>query len=232
MKKIIVMPTYNEAENIKKIIPLLFDQMDISILVVDDNSPDGTANIVEEYKKKYPNLYLLKKEKKNGLADAYITGFKYALDKGFDVLAQMDSDFQHPYEELPNLLNKIEEENADVVIGSRYVPNGKWEKGSLKKEIISKLGNTYSRSVLQSKINDLTGGYNIWTKKALLEIDLDNIIAKGYMFQIEMKYTAEKNNLKIIEYPIKFNPRIKGESKMDFKICFEALTKIWELKNK
>lgn len=232
MKKIIVMPTYNEAENIKKIIPLLFDQMDISILVVDDNSPDGTANIVEEYKKKYPNLYLLKREKKDGLAGAYITGFKYALDKGFDVLAQMDSDFQHPYEELPNLLNKIEEENADVVIGSRYVPNGKWEKGSLKKEIISKLGNTYSRSVLQSKINDLTGGYNIWTKKALLEIDLDNIIAKGYMFQIEMKYTAEKNNLKIIEYPIKFNPRIKGESKMDFKICLEALTKIWELKNK
>lgn len=232
MKQIIIMPTYNEAENIKKIIPILFNQMDISILVVDDNSPDGTANIVEEYQNKYSNLYLLKREQKDGLAGAYITGFKYALDKGYQVLAQMDSDFQHPYEVLPEMLKKLEQERADVVIASRYVQNGKWEKGSLKKEIISKLGNIYSRFVLNSKINDLTGGYNIWTKKALLEIGLDNIIAKGYMFQIEMKFLAEKNNLKIIEYPIKFSPRIEGQSKMDFKICIEALTKIWELRKK
>ena len=232
MKQIIIMPTYNEAENIKKIIPILFNQMDISILVVDDNSPDGTANIVEEYQKKYSNLYLLKREQKDGLASAYIAGFKYALDKGYQVLAQMDSDFQHPYEVLPEMLKKLEQENADILIGSRYVQNGKWEKGSLKKEIISKLGNIYSRIVLNSKVNDLTGGYNIWTKKALLEIGLDNIIAKGYMFQIEMKFLAEKNNLKIIEYPIKFSPRIEGQSKMDFKICIEALTKIWKLRKK
>ena len=232
MKQIIIMPTYNEAENIKKIIPILFNQMDISILVVDDNSPDGTANIVEEYQKKYSNLYLLKREQKDGLASAYIAGFKYALDKNYQVLAQMDSDFQHPYEVLPEMLKKLEQENADILIGSRYVQNGKWEKGSLKKEIISKLGNIYSRIVLNSKVNDLTGGYNIWTKKALLEIGLDNIIAKGYMFQIEMKFLAEKNNLKIIEYPIKFSPRIEGQSKMDFKICIEALTKIWKLRKK
>lgn len=232
MKQIIIMPTYNEAENIKKIIPILFNQMDITILVVDDNSPDGTANIVEEYQNKYPNLYLLKREQKAGLASAYIAGFKYALDKGFDVLAQMDSDFQHPYEVLPEMLKNLEQENADVLIGSRYIQNGKWEKGSLKKEIISKLGNIYSRFVLNSKINDLTGGYNIWTKKALLEIGLDNIISKGYMFQIEMKSTAEKKKLKIVEYPIKFRPRIEGNSKMDCKICIEALTKIWKLRKK
>ena len=232
MKPIIIMPTYNEAENIKKIIPILFNKMDISILVVDDNSPDGTAFIVEEFQAKYPNLYLLKREKKDGLASAYITGFKYAINNGFSILAQMDSDFQHPYEVLPEMLKKIESNNADVVIGSRYVQDGKWEKGSLKKEIISKLGNMYSKFVLNSKINDLTGGYNVWTAKTLLEIGLDNIIAKGYMFQIEMKHMAEKKNLKIIEYPIKFNPRVEGKSKMDFKICIEALTKIWKLKNK
>ena len=208
MKPIIIMPTYNEAENIKKIIPILFNKMDISILVVDDNSPDGTAFIVEEFQAKYPNLYLLKREKKDGLASAYITGFKYAINNGFSILAQMDSDFQHPYEVLPEMLKKIESNNADVVIGSRYVQDGKWEKGSLKKEIISKLGNMYSKFVLNSKINDLTGGYNVWTAKTLLEIGLDNIIAKGYMFQIEMKHMAEKKNLKIIEYPIKFNPRV------------------------
>ena len=144
----------------------------------------------------------------------------------------MDSDFQHPYEVLPNMLEEIELNNAEVVIASRYIKNGKWEKGSFKKEIISKLGNIYSRKVLNSKINDLTGGYNIWTKKALTEIGLDNIIAKGYMFQIEMKFLAETKNLKIVEYPIKFRPRIEGESKMDLKICLEALFKIWKLKTK
>ena len=232
MKPIIILPTYNERENIKKIIPILFEKINISILVVDDNSPDGTASIVEEFQKKYPNLYLLKREKKDGLASAYITGFKYAIDNGFDVFTQMDSDFQHPYEVLPNMLEEIELNNAEVVIASRYIKNGKWEKGSLKKEIISKLGNIYSRRVLDSKINDLTGGYNIWTKKALTEIGLDNIIAKGYMFQIEMKFLAETKNLKIVEYPIKFRPRIEGESKMDLKICLEALFKIWKLKTK
>ena len=232
MKPIIILPTYNERENIKKIIPILFEKINISILVVDDNSPDGTASIVEEFQKKYPNLYLLKREKKDGLASAYITGFKYAIDNGFDVFAQMDSDFQHPYEVLPNMLEEIELNNAEVVIASRYIKNGKWEKGSFKKEIISKLGNIYSRKVLNSKINDLTGGYNIWTKKALTEISLDNIIAKGYMFQIEMKFLAETKNLKIVEYPIKFRPRIEGESKMDLKICLEALFKIWKLKTK
>ena len=230
MNKIIIMPTYNEAENIKKIIPQIFNLIDISILVVDDNSPDRTASVVEELQKEYKNLHLLKRQNKDGLAKAYISGFEYALNNGFDVFIQMDADFQHPFDVLPEMLKNMEEQNADLVIGSRYIQNGTWKNASKKKKMISKLGNLYTQIVLGTKIKDITGGYNIWTKKTLNKIDLNSIISKGYMFQIEMKYKAEKSGLKIIEYPITFNPREEGNSKMDFKICSEALINIWKIK--
>ena len=230
MNKIIIMPTYNEAENIRKIIPEIFNLIDISILIVDDNSPDGTANIVEELQNEYKNLYLLKREKKEGLAKAYIAGFEYALDKGFDIFIQMDADFQHPFDVLPEMIKKMEEHNADVIVGSRYIQNGNWKNPNKNKEIISRLGNKYAQIVLRTKIKDITGGYNIWTKNALNKINLSSIISQGYMFQIEMKYKAEKNELKILEYPIIFNQRKEGNSKMSFKICLEALINIWKIK--
>lgn len=230
MNKIIIMPTYNEAENVKKIVPQIFNLIDISILIVDDNSPDGTASIVENLQKEYKNLHLLKRNSKDGLARAYLDGFKYALNKGFGIFIQIDADFQHPIDVLPKMLKELEKHNADVVVGSRYIQNENWKNANKIKKIISKLGNKYSQIVLRTKIKDITGGYNIWTKNALDKINLSSIISKGYMFQIEMKYKAEKNELKILEYPIIFNQREKGKSKMSFKICLEALINIWKIK--
>ena len=232
MNPIIIIPTYNEAENIKKLIPIIFEKMDIAILVVDDNSPDGTANLVEELMQKYPNIHLLKRKNKDGLASAYIEGFKYSLENGYNVIVQMDSDFQHPFDKIPEMLNEIETKNADIIIGSRYIKNGNWKNANKNKELISRIGNIYARIVLNSKIKDITGGYNIWTKNALNKISLDSIISKGYMFQVEMKYKAEKNNLKIIEFPITFNQRLNGISKMNVQICLEALINIWKIKFK
>lgn len=230
MKPIIIMPTYNEAENITRIIPLIQEQTNIDILIIDDNSPDNTGSIVETLQKKYNNIHLIKRESKKGLASAYITGFKWALNQNFNIFIQMDADFQHPIQVLPEMLRLMQNENIDVLIGSRYINNGGWEKGNRIKEVISRIGNIYSKLVLNSKIKDITGGYNIWSKKALTEINLNSIISTGYMFQIEMKYKAEKKKLKIKEFPIKFKPRVSGNSKMDIKICLEAFVNIWKLK--
>lgn len=235
MKPIIVIPVYNEVSNVEKMIRHIFDDIfankDISILVVDSASPDGTGEVVEKLLNEYPNLFLFKQEKKKGLASAYIDGFRYAEDKGFDCFVEMDCDFQHPPELLPVLLDKIR--NCDVVVASRYISDGEWEEKGNKnplKRLISEFGNFYTSFVLHCPVSDMTGGFNVWTKQALDAIDLNRIIAKGYLFQIEMKYYAYKNHLKIEEVPFKFAKRNADKSKISLAIILEAFIFIWKLK--
>ncbi|MBQ2644853.1 polyprenol monophosphomannose synthase [bacterium] len=235
MKKLIIIPTYNESLNIEKIVRELLCKIflsdEIYILVVDDNSPDGTANIVKSLQKEFQNLNLLERNKKDGLGSAYKEGFKWGIEHSFDVMIQLDADFQHPIETLPEMLDKINEN--DVVIGSRYIEGGNWDycqnKITLQK-IISKAGRLYISNLLGCPINDMTGGFNIWKTDVIKNINLDTISAQGYAFQFEMKYNAYKKGFKILEYPIKFQKRIYGKSKMSLKIIIEALEMVWKLK--
>ena len=237
MQKLIIIPTYNEVKNVKPLIEQLFENVfandDINILVVDDNSPDGTADVVENLQKIFPSLNLLRRKGKDGLGSAYKEAYKWAIDKGYDVVVQLDADFQHPIETIPEMLSKLSE--YDVVIGSRYVDGGNWDycknKITLQK-FISKAGRFYLSKFLNCPIQDMTGGFNVWKTRVFSAINLDNVSAKGYAFQFEMKYLAYKNNFKILEYPIKFKKREYGKSKMNFKIILEALFMVWKLKYK
>jgi len=237
LKKLIIIPTYNEVINVRPLIEQLFENVfageDISILVVDDNSPDGTADVVEILQKDMPNLYLIKRKGKDGLGSAYKEGYKWAIDNGYDVVVQLDADFQHPIETIPEMLSKIPE--YDVVIGSRYVDGGNWDycknKITLQK-FISKAGRFYLSKFLDCPVQDMTGGFNVWKTSVISSINLDKVSSKGYAFQFEMKYRAYKNNFKIVEYPIQFKKREYGESKMNFKIILEALLMVWKLKYK
>lgn len=235
-KAIIILPTYNEEKNIEKTIKTIYEKnffdTEINILVVDSASTDNTVKKVTELQKKYKTLFLTQQNQKEGLASAYIEGIKWGMkqEEEYNIFIQMDADLQHPIETLPEMISATEK--YDLVIGSRYVKGGGWDKegNNFIKRSISFLGSFYSRTVLNCPIKDLTGGYNVWRKETLSHIDFDKIHSKGYMFQIEMKYKTFKNNMKILEYPIMFFARKEGKSKMDLKIIFEALIWIWKLK--
>lgn len=232
MKTLIIIPTYNEIENISKIIPAVMGVIpsDSGILVVDDGSPDGTAKVVKELINQYTSrLNILERTQKSGLADAYITGFKWGMEHGFDVLCEMDADFSHKPEYLPVMLEQIK--TYDFVIGSRNIKGGAVEGWSALRNFISKGGSLYSRIVLGCSIKDLTGGFNMWRKETLEKIGLDTIISKGYSFQIEMKYKAYKAGCSVKEIPIVFPDRVAGESKMSGGIFIEALKAVWRIRN-
>jgi len=230
---LICVPTYNEAENIERFISSVFEFLPISqksdIVVVDDNSPDGTADIVEKLIEKYKGrLYILKRPEKQGLAGAYLAAFNWGLSKGYDVFLEMDADFSHHPKYIPEMLAALQ--NHDVVIGSRNVKGGAVEGWSFLRTCISKGGSLYSRIVLRCPIKDLTGGFTMWTENALLKIGLNNVFSKGYSFQIEMKYRAWRAGCSIKEIPIIFTDRKLGLSKMSKKIFFEALINVWKIK--
>ncbi|MCR5495756.1 MAG: polyprenol monophosphomannose synthase [Treponema sp.] len=232
MKLLVIIPTYNEIENISKIIPEVFKVIpeNAGILVVDDGSPDGTANAVKEMQNTFSNrLHILERKEKSGLANAYITGFKWGMDNGYDVLCEMDADFSHKPEYLPELYKAME--TNDVAIGSRNIKGGAVEGWSALRNFISKGGSLYSRMVLACPVKDLTGGFNMWKKEALDKIGLDTIISKGYSFQIEMKYKAYKAGCAIKEIPIIFPDRQFGQSKMSKGIFMEALKAVWRIRN-
>ena len=232
MRLLVIIPTYNEIENITKIVPEIFLNIpeNASILVVDDGSPDGTAEAVKSMDFEYgEKLFLLERTKKSGLADAYITGFKWGFENGYDVLCEMDADFSHKPKYLKELYETIQ--TNDVVIGSRNIKGGAVEGWSALRNFISKGGSLYSRIVLNCPIRDLTGGFNMWRKEALEKIDLDTIISKGYSFQIEMKYKAYKAGCSIKEIPIVFPDRIAGVSKMSRGIFMEAVKSVWRIRN-
>ena len=234
MNLLVCVPTYNEAENIEQLIAVIFDSLSLkkfNVLVIDDNSPDGTANIVEKLIKKYKDrLHILKRPGKQGLAGAYLAAFDWGLSKGYDVFLEMDADFSHNPKYIPEMLSAIE--NYDVVIGSRNVKGGGVEEWSFLRNCVSKGGSLYSRIILRCPIKDLTGGFNMWTKNAFLKIGLDNILSKGYSFQVEMKYRAWRSGCPVKEIPIVFADRKFGTSKMSKKIFFEALINVWKIKQR
>ena len=235
MSLLVCIPTYNEAENIEHFIARVFEHLpenssqQSSVLVIDDNSPDGTAAIVERLIAQYPNrLHILKRSGKQGLGKAYLAAFEWGLSRDFDVFLEIDADFSHNPQYIPEMLCEIK--THDVVIGSRNIQGGGVEGWSALRNCISKGGSLYARLVLRCPIKDLTGGFNMWRKNALLTIGLDRIVSEGYLFQIEMKYRAWRSGCSIKEIPILFTDRTQGASKMSKKILLEALIKIWTIK--
>ena len=226
---LVILPTYNEKENIEKLIKeILAQNLNLDILVVDDNSPDGTGQLVEEFKKVIPQLFILHREKKEGLGLAYLAGFKWALEKGYDYIFEMDADFSHQPKYLRDLLAAIRD--CDLAIGSRYIKGGGTEGWSKIRELISRCGCMYAKIILGLKINDLTGGFKCYRRRVLEKIDLDKVESNGYMFQIEMTFKAIKNNFKVQEIPIIFIERAQGKTKFNKKIIWEALINCWKLR--
>ncbi|HMN16686.1 MAG: polyprenol monophosphomannose synthase [Ignavibacteriota bacterium] len=228
-KSLVIIPTYNELENIPKLIPIVLAQDErIHLLIVDDNSPDGTANFVEGEMKANERIHLLKREKKLGLGTAYIAGFKYALQNGYDFIFEMDADFSHDPNELKNFLTEIK--NYDLVLGSRYIHGIRVLNWPMRRLLLSFFASVYTRVITGMPIRDATGGFKCFRRKVLETIDLDKVKSNGYSFQIEMTFKAYSKGFKIKEIPIVFVDRIKGKSKMSKKIVREAVIMVWKLR--
>ena len=219
---LIIIPTYNESSNIKKIIDKI-SQIDSSyhILVVDDNSPDKTYEIVENIKINNPNINLLKRNKKSGLGSAYIAGFKWAIEKNYNVVVQIDADFSHNPKDIPSLVNNLAEH--DLIIGSRYIKGISIVNWPLSRLILSYCANLYARIFTVYSIKDITGGFKCFNIDVLRKINLNEVKSEGYSFQIEINYLAWKNNFRINEVPIIFTDRTSGASKMSKKVILEAI---------
>jgi dolichol-phosphate mannosyltransferase len=228
---LVIIPTYNEKENIEDIVRAVF-WLDhpFHILIVDDGSPDGTADIVKGLQNEYPQLYLLERATKDGLGTAYITGFKYALDKGYEYIFEMDADFSHSPEDLLKLRKACAEDGNDMAIGSRYVSGVNVVNWPMGRVLMSYFASKYVQLVTGIPIKDTTAGFKCYTSKVLKTIDLDNLKFVGYAFQIEMKFLTWKFGFKIIEVPIIFTDRTKGTSKMSSGIFKEAVLGVLQIK--
>ena len=231
MKTLIIIPTYNELENLPKLLPaVLSKDNSINVLIVDDNSPDGTAAFVESEMKNNDRIHLLKRSSKQGLGTAYIAGFKYALENGFDLIFEMDADFSHDPNEIPKFLEEIK--NSDLVLGSRYITGVNVINWPMRRLLLSWFANLYTRAITGMSVHDATGGYKCFRKEVLQAIDLDKVTSNGYAFQIEMTFKAWKKGFRVKEIPIIFVDRVKGKSKMSKKIVREAVTMVWKLRLK
>ena len=232
MEKLVIIPTYNEKENIEKILQAVYDlQQDFHVLVIDDGSPDGTANIVRELQPRFNGTVFLEERRgKLGLGTAYIHGFKWALEKGYQFIFEMDADFSHSPADLPRLYNACKNEDADVAIGSRYVKGGgvyNWPKDRI---YLSIGGSVYTRMILWTPVRDQTAGFVCFRREVLETINLDEIHFVGYAFQIEMKFAAWKLGFKLQEVPIQFTDRQFGESKMNRSIIKEGVLGVLKLR--
>ncbi len=232
MNKIVIIPTFNEIENIEKIIRKVFSLSEgFHILIVDDGSPDGTAEAVKQLQKEYSNqLFLMERKGKQGLGTAYIAGFKWSIEKKYDYIFEMDADFSHNPDDLMKLYNSVHIEGNDVSIGSRYVKSGKVENWPLNRVFISYGASLYVRMITFMPIKDCTAGFVCYKRKVLENIDLDKIRFIGYAFQIEMKYRAWQKGYKLKEVPITFVDRKEGHSKMTKGIVKEAIFGVWKMK--
>lgn len=231
MKKMIIIATYNEKDNIENILAEVYKNApDVHILVIDDNSPDKTYEIIERLaiEKYHGQLFLMKRSGKLGLGTAYVAGFKWGLERNYDIIGQMDADFSHNPKYLPEMFHALEE--YDVAIGSRYVKGGGVLNWSAKRKFISRGGSLYSKIILGLPVNDLTGGFKCWKKEVLATIDVDNLMSTGFCFQIETTYKAYLNGFKIKEIPIIFEDRVLGQSKMSGGIFKEALLMVLKLR--
>lgn len=222
MKTLVIMPTYNEALGIEWMVSNLLDKVpNIDVLIVDDNSPDGTGDLAEKLSVSNARVKVLHRTEKNGLGPAYLAGFQWGFQNDYDYLVEMDADGSHRPEDLPALL-KCSEAN-DLVIGSRWVPGGAIKNWPASRQLISRAGNGYARFMLRSGIKDITAGFRVYRSSFLRQLDLDRIASHGYSFQVEMAYRSHKAGGRIIEVPITFVERELGVSKMSRRIVFEAL---------
>lgn len=226
----VITPTYNEAENLPKLVSALFSlPLDLSLLIVDDNSPDGTGKLADDLAKKYPGrVEVLHRPGKMGLRSAYLNGFQKILNGNAQVLVQMDADFSHDPAALVEMSKLLE--SCDVVLGSRYVPGGSVDKNwPLWRKNLSAFGNFYARTILGLPLHDVTTGYRMWRRETLQQMPVERIQSSGYVFLVEMMYLAHCLQFKIGESPIYFADRRWGKSKMSIKIQMEAAMRIWQV---
>lgn len=229
MAAIVIIPTYNERENLARLVAaILAKDPGLQVLVVDDNSPDGTGEIADELARANSRVRVLHRAGKQGLGTAYIAGFRYALAHGFDYVVEMDADFSHRPEDLPRLLHAAH--SADVVIGSRNVPGGGVVAWSPLRQAISRGGSLYARRLLGLPIRDCTSGFKCFRREVLASLDLDGVRSNGYGFQVEVNYLCHRAGFRLVEVPIIFPDREQGHSKMSSRIVWEAAKRVWQLR--
>lgn len=227
----IVIPTYNEAQNLPRLVSALFELPlpDLHLLIVDDNSPDGTGKLADEFAQTHPGkVDVIHRAGKLGLGSAYINGFRWSLEHGAEAIGQMDADFSHPLDKIPVLAESLQK--YDVAIGSRYVAGGRLdERWPFWRKALSSFGNVYARAILNLPIRDVTGGFKLWRRETLAGMPLERIKSNGYVFQVEMNYVASRLGFTFTEIPIYFADRRWGKSKMSFRIQAEAAVRVWKL---
>jgi dolichol-phosphate mannosyltransferase len=222
---LLIVPTYNEASTVRKMVERVRTAVPhADVLVVDDNSPDGTGQIADRLAELDAHVHVLHRPAKAGLGAAYVAGFRWGLDRGHDVLVEMDADGSHQPEELPRLLAALE--GADLVLGSRYVPGGRVVNWPWHREMLSRGGNVYTRLALGVPLRDATGGYRAFRADALRRLDLDDVASQGYCFQVDLAWRAVRSGLRVVEVPITFVERVEGTSKMSSAIVLEALVRV------
>lgn len=225
MKSLVIVPTYNESENIERLVrEVLTNLPDTELLIIDDNSPDGTGGIVDSLASANHAIHVLHRPKKMGMGNAYNQGFRYAREHGYDVVFEMDADFSHKPSDLPRLLENLP--GNGLVIGSRYVDGGGTVNWGLTRKLISKFGNLYARTILNMRVRDITAGFRCYSVEALAKVDLDQVKADGYGFQVEMAYRIKQAGYGIREVPILFEDRRAGQSKMSREIVLEAFLRV------
>jgi dolichol-phosphate mannosyltransferase len=227
---LVCIPTYNERDNLEPITrAVLAADPRVDVLVVDDNSPDGTGQLADELAAKEPRIKVLHRAKKEGLGRAYLNAFRWALDAGYSYILEMDADFSHSPSYLPQMIDTAERD-ADLVLGSRYVKGGGTVNWGAVRKLISQGGSLYARTILGLSVKDLTGGFKCFRRQVLETLDLGSVRSTGYGFQIELTYRASKAGFRVKELPIVFEDRRVGQSKMNKKIFLEALTMVWKLR--
>ena len=225
---LVCLPTYNERENLASLIDEILNTAPVDVLVIDDNSPDGTGRVADLIAAKEPRVNVLHRPGKLGLGTAYIDAFRWGLARGYRLLFEMDADFSHQPRYLPELLRAAD--RADLVLGSRYIDGGGTENWGVVRRALSRGGSIYARSILHVPFRDLTGGFKLFRREVLEAIDLDTITTTGYAFQIELTYRAWKKGFRIKEVPIVFYERVSGRSKMSPAIVAEAVAKVWSIR--
>ena len=228
-RALVIIPTYNETENVKSIIPaILTVNAGVEVLVVDDNSPDGTAEVVKQMMESDSRVHLIKRNEKMGLGTAYVAGFKYAIEHCFDFVFEMDADSSHDAQEIPNFLSKMN--SFDLVIGSRYRDGVRVLNWPVRRLLLSYFANVYTQIITGLPLKDATGGFKCFRRKVLESIGLDSIKSNGYSFQIEVSYKAWKKGFRLLEIPVVFVDRRVGTSKMSKSIVWEAVFMVWKLR--
>lgn len=229
MKALVLIPTYNERENLVPLMKQIFSEgLPLEVLIIDDHSPDGTGAVADELAAADPRVHVMHRAGKMGLGSAYVAGFRYALERDYDAVFEMDADFSHNPDSLPEFLRELE--NADLVVGSRYLHGVTVVNWPLKRLVLSYGANVYSRIITGIPIKDLTGGYKCFRRQVLESLDLSRVRSDGYGFQIEINYKAWRKGFRIREIPILFVDRRAGESKMNRRIVWEAAWMVWRLR--